>query len=488
MNKITLFLLTAVLTLTFSCKKEVEKQQHKEEITKYLKQQITMQEIPGLALAVVKNGTLIYEGYFGESDREKHTKVSEKTIFPLYSVTKLMVSTAVMQLVQQHKISLDDSLSIYFKDLPKSWNDVQIKHILTHSSGLPDFQIMEWHLSDEEAWNKIIKEEKHFSAGHKFEYNQTNYWLLAQIIEKVSGKSFEDFIFEKQFPNAGASVVMNSDFTDKFLNRAVRYDFSPEKKVYENMPVKGTSRFYAANGINANLKSLIKWNALFDGDMLLKPAQKNQLWKPFEFENGKDSFLHGWHVYTSPNDSSYGFTGGAHTGIRKFVDKDLTVILLTNGYKYFHIHNDIINKVAGIIDASLINEKADTQHKLLASFLQDDIQTAIATYHRVKKKNPEKEIDKNTPHSYENTLNNMGYLFIKHSNVADAIQLFELNTLENPTSSNCFDSLGEGYFINNQLALAKENYEKALVLNPGSDSAIDMLKKIEAQSKTQQDD
>lgn len=472
-------MLFTALILIVSCEKEPVKALNKEEITTYIKQQMDIQEIPGLALGVINNGELVYEGYFGESDREKHTKVSDKTIFPLYSVTKLMVSTAVMQLVQQHKISLDDTVATYIRNLPESWQDVQIKHILTHSSGLPDFHFMEWHLSDEEAWGKLIKEERHFPVGNQFEYNQTNYWLLAQIIEKVSGTSFEKFILENQFPNAGNAVVMSSDFTDRFLNRAVRYDYNIEKKQYVNLEIKGTSRFYAANGINSSLKELIQWNTLFDSDFLLKTAQKRQLWKPFEFTNKQDAFLHGWHVYNFKGNKSYGFTGGAHTGVWKFVAKDLTIVLLTNGYKYFPVHNDIINKVAGIVDAQLKNEKADVQYKIVRSFLQDDIQKAITNYYLVKKENPETNLDKKTSYSYENTLNSIGYTFLNQSKTTEAIQIFELNTKENPTSSNCFDSLGEGYLKDNQLVLAKKNYEKALSLNPGSETAIEMLEHIQ---------
>ena len=100
----------------------------KNEINTYLQMQLEFQEIPSLALAVIKKGEVIYEGYFGNTDLKNSIPVSKKTIYPLYSVTKLIVTTGVFQLIEQKKISLEENISKYIKNLPENWNLYRITY------------------------------------------------------------------------------------------------------------------------------------------------------------------------------------------------------------------------------------------------------------------------------------------------------------------------------------------------------------------------
>ena len=483
MTKIKSIVFLLSLILICSCEKSSTKKELKTEIETYLKEQIQIQQIPGLALGVIKNGKIIYEGYFGQADIENNTPVNENTLFPVYSITKLIVSTGVFQLIEQNKISLEDDISIYIENIPKDWQHIKIKNLLTHSSGLPDFGVIDGDISDADIWLRIINEEMHYETGDRFEYNQTNYWLLARIIEKISGSSFGEFIINNQFKKSANNIVFSSDLSDNFLNRASRHEFNNEKGKYDISKIYGGERYHAVNGLNITLRGLIEWNKRLDNNQLIKKTTKQSLWKPFDFKNKQDQFLHGWHTYEFKNGSSYGFTGGAHTGFRKFIKNDLTVIIFTNGHKYFSTHNDIINRVAGIIDENLIDKKAIVQHKILAAFLTKDIEKAIEKYYVVKNSNPEnkEEIAGKPWLSYENTLNSLGYLFLEKNNVKNAIKIFELNTIENPKSANCFDSLAEVYFTDNQLSLSKNNYEISLALNPENESAKKMLNDIEKQ-------
>ena len=483
MTKIKSIVFLLSLIFIYSCEKSSTENRMKKEIETYLKEQMQMQQIPGLALGVIKNGKIIYEGYFGLADLENNTPVNENTLFPVYSVTKLIVSTGIFQLIGQNKISLEDGISKYIENLPKDWQNIKIKNLLTHSSGLPDFYLKEGRISDADIWLRIINEDLHFETGDRFEYNQTNYWLLAKIIEKISGASFEEFIINNQFRKDTNNIVFSSDLGDNFLNRASRHEFNNEVGKYDISKLYGGKRFHAVNGMNITLRELMKWNNRLDNGSLLKNKQKQNMWKPFEFGNKKDEFLHGWHTFKFKNDSSYGFTGGAHTGFRKFVNNDLTVIVFTNGHKYFSTRNDIIERVAGIIDENLIDKKVIIQHKILAAFLTKDIEKAIKKYFVVKNQNPENE-DEITGRpwlSYERTLNSLGYLFLEKNNVKNAIKIFELNTTENPKSANCFDSLGEAYYADNQLFLSKNNFEISLTLNPENNNAKKMINLIEKQ-------
>tara|TARA_R110001592_G_scaffold22214_5_gene88669 strand:- start:6629 stop:8086 length:1458 start_codon:yes stop_codon:yes gene_type:complete len=480
MTKIKLTLLLLSLLFIYSCQKSSAEKELKNEIESYLTEQIQMQEIPGLALGVIKNGKVVYEGYFGKADLENNTPVNESTLFPVYSITKLVVTTAVFQLIEQDKISLEDDVSKHLENLLEAWQGLKIKNLLTHSSGLPDFFVNEGNTSDADIWSRLITEQMHFEIGNQFEYNQTNYWLLAKIIEKISGTSLEEFIINNQFEEGTKEIIFSSDLGENFSNRASRHEFNNETAKYDISKIYGGKRYHAANGMNITLKALMEWNNRLDNDVLLTPEQKNNMWKPFPFGNGRDEFLHGWHTYSSKNGNAYGFTGGSQTGFRKLVKNDLTIIVFTNGYKYFSPHNDIINRVAGIVDENLRDEKAIVQHEILAAFLTKNIEEAIEKYRLVKASNPETEaqIAGRSSLSYESTLNALGYLFLQ-KNIKDAIKVLELNAAENPQSANCFDSLGEAYFADGQLSLSIETFLMSLDLDPENSNAKRMINLIE---------
>lgn len=272
--KSIIFLFSLFISCSYeenSTEKEV-----KEEIETYLNEQIQMQQIPGLALGVIKNGRVVYEGYFGKADLETNVLVSESTLFPVYSITKLIVSTGIFQLIEQNKIALEDDISKYLEDLPKHWQPIKIKNLLTHSSGLPDFYVKEGNTSDADIWTRLTNEEMHFETGNQFEYNQTNYWLLAKIIEKISGVSFKNFIINNQFQNGAHDIIFSSDLSDNFSNRASRHEFNNEKDKYYISKIYGGKRYHAANGLNITLKELIEWSNRLDSGYLLTSEQKKQ--------------------------------------------------------------------------------------------------------------------------------------------------------------------------------------------------------------------
>ena len=479
MKSFKIIAIALLIIVTNSCNNTKNKQgkslNRNNEINTYLQRQLEFQEMPSLALAVVKNGDVIYEGYFENADLGNTTSIDKNTIYPIYSVTKLMVTTGVFQLIEQNKISLDDYISKHINNLPESWKSIKIKHLLTHSTGLPDISFAQAEKSDEEMWNLLIKKDRHFDLGYKFEYNQTNYWILAKIIEKITNLSFEKYIINNQFKDVNSGLVFSSDFVDSIPNRVKRYDYNSTQKKYINLTLKGGKRFHPANGLNSTLKNLIQWNKQLDDNKLLNESTKRKMWMPFKYNDSTSKFQHGWHNYPLKNINSYGFAGGAHTGFRKFTEKDITIILLTNGYKYYPNYNEIINHIAGIVDNDLKDEKTDLKNKITYEFLMNDFNKAFQTYEKLKSK----KLYKITPSDFERTLNQLGYILINHHKTEKAIKVFELNTQEHPESANCYNSLGEAYFNNKQLKLALHNFKKAVKLNPSDSYAKKMIKKIE---------
>lgn len=470
-------LVLSFLSLAISCfsqKTENSKKGLKQKIDNYLKATIEVNEIPGSAVAVIKNGKVIYEQYYGKSSIEENTLVDENSIFRLYSTTKLISAVGVFQLIEKNKLSLEDKIYKYLDNLPKEWQDVKIKNLITHSSGLPDivkFEDIPYTLDENEKWARLYKKPMEFETGDNYSYNQTNYCLLTKIIEKITGFTFEDYVLKNQFPSIKKGVVFSANASEFISDRVIHHVFNLEKKEYERFNADHGQIHNSGSGLNITLKEFIAWNERLDKNILVSKATKNSMWNQFEFKNKKDDFLNGWSVYSTNNIKSFGFSGGYMTAFRKFTTSDLTIIFLSNGYKYFNVEEKVINHIAGIVDERLIDKKLLVEEQITATFFKNDIAKAKQTYFALK--------SKNSTLYFEDVLNMIGYTLMNSDRLNDAIKVLEFNLEENPKSFNAFDSLAEGYFNNGQLEFSKQNYLKSFELNPENTNAKEMVNKID---------
>ncbi|WDF57494.1 serine hydrolase [Flavobacterium sp. KACC 22758] len=465
-----------LFVLNFSFGQNTNNKLTEQKIDSYIKEVIEVNEIPGVALAVIKNGKVIYEKYFGKASLEDNKAVDKNTAFKIFSTTKLITNVGVFQLIDKGKLSLEDPISKYLENLPKEWQDIKIKNLLTHSSGLPDFvkfNDISISIPYSEKLAVLSKKPMEFATGNEYRYNQTNYLFLAKIIEKITGQTFEDYILQNQFPSIQSGVYFSSNFGEAHPNSAFRYvDYNFETKKYTKSTTNSGFDAHSSNGLNITLQNFIKWNKNLDNDIFLKKETKYSMWKPFSYGNQTDRFGYGWEITPLNKILSYGFSGGNETAFRKFVNNDLTIIFLSNGHKYsnLYIHSQVINHVASIADPSLTDEYLLADEKITQDFLKLDIDKSTQNYFNLKKIHPEWD--------FEFRLNAIGYTLMNYGRINDAIKVFEINTKENPKSGNAFDSLAEGFFNNNQFEISKENYKKALELNPDNTNAKEMLDKI----------
>lgn len=448
-------------------------------VDNYMKETMRLHQVPGAALAVIKNGKVIHQQYYGKASLEQNTLVNEKSMFRIYSTTKLTTVTGIFQLIEQGKLSQEDAIGKYLPHLPATWKAVKVKHLLTHSSGIPDLIRFPGDLSEQDLMAKLVKQPMEFPKGKLFYYNQTNYWLLAQIIAKVSQTTFEEFILKNQFMiaqnNPKTGVFFSSRSTDNIPNRIVKYDYKSQKQQYKKSRHNAGKYGHPGNGLNITLNAMIKWGQKLSTNELLKPATKSLMWTPFKYNNNKDKFLRGWGIYNVNGQPSYGFTGGGVSGFRRFPKDKITIIFMSNGYRYFPIHNRLINHIAGLVSPNLQDKAQLLEQQIIQAFLKQKTSQAIKTYKKIK--------NQLTDVSFEGLLNSLGYTFLSEGKTQNAIAIFELNTKEHPTSGNVYDSLGEAYFVAQKYSLAKKNYTKALELTPNSRNAQRMLQKIKSVRK-----
>jgi CubicO group peptidase (beta-lactamase class C family) len=322
------------------------------EMNAYISEIQKQYNIPGLALAIIKNDSIIHENYYGLANIEMSAPVTNKTLFPLFSTTKVMSVIAVHQLIEQNKLSLDQYISDFLDDLPKNWKKIQIKHLLTHSSGLPDIVN---YTDDKEAIakQKVYKDAIKFSIGKKFDYNQTNYWLINRIFQKLTQKTLSTYIIENQFPNTSQSVVYEGNNLNVIENLSYGYVNTANSKQYLKRNWSFPEYEYGAAALNMTLQAFIEWDKKFENGTFISEKTKAQLFTPFNYEEKRD-FTYGLDLIHLNGDLSYGFSGGVATAYRKFTNKNLTIILLANGMfiptdKLKGI-NEVINTIATMAD------------------------------------------------------------------------------------------------------------------------------------------
>lgn len=324
MQRIFIFLLFLISSSTVFSQ---DKNTSDKDIDRYIKKIQETYRLPGLALAIVRDGKVIHRGNYGFANLEFSTPVSNDTLFPLFSSTKIMSVIAVHQLIEQGKLSLDDELGHYLDDLPLAWRKVKVIHLLTHSSGLPD--IVEYENDEEKAAKeKIYADPIKFTMGDQFDYNQTNFWLLNRLFQKILHKTLSTYVIETQFSGAQSEAIFEGNNLKVIKNLSVGYNNSGDQLYKRNWHFQEYN--YGAAGLNISMNAFLEWDKKLDDGRFISSVSMKKMLTPFAYAKARD-FALGWDYIPLNGKVTYGFTGGMSTAYRKVPEDKLTLILLANG-------------------------------------------------------------------------------------------------------------------------------------------------------------
>lgn len=304
-------------------------------------------------ILVAEKGKIIFQKSYGIANEETNEKLNIQTSFELASISKQFTAMGIVQLQKEGKLSYSDLISKYIPEL-KYYENVTIKNLLNHTGGLPDYMdIMEknWDKSKIAKNEDVIeifaqlKPEKEFEPNQKYSYSNTGYLLLGTIIERVSGKSFEEYLNEKIFTplKMENTFVYQRRYNPKKVNNyALGYIYSDSLKqniVPDDAPeeeyVIYLDGIVGDGMVNSNLIDLFKWDRALYGNELVNDEDKKLIFSSYPTENKEETgYGFGWFVR---NDSLYGkrviHTGrwaGYLTIIERHIDTDKTIIQLIN--------------------------------------------------------------------------------------------------------------------------------------------------------------
>lgn len=310
-------------------------------IDDYVKERMRQLRLPGLALVVARDGAVVTTRTYGSADLARKAPVTRDTVFELGSVTKQFTAMAVMMLVEEGKVSLDASIATYLPDVPDHWRRITVRHLLTHSSGIqeylsvPDLAEKVHAAADHDEITRILFESLplEFAPGDTWAYSNSGYLLLGNIIERVSGKSYWEFLRERVFEPLEMRSTRSSDPRAKIRNRAAGYGWA-EGRFEAREPVAENA--YAAGAIVSTIQDMARWEAALHSRRLLKEASYEEMWTPLSLSRGGTppfSYGFGWVIdrhHGEPVVLHSGGTPGFSSAIHRYLKDGVSVIVLAN--------------------------------------------------------------------------------------------------------------------------------------------------------------
>jgi CubicO group peptidase (beta-lactamase class C family) len=303
----------------------------------FVQEEMTRLRIPGVALAVLREGRLFKAKGYGQANVELGVPVHVDTIFQSGSIGKQFTAAAVMLLVEEGKIGLDDPVGKFLESAPEAWKAITVRHLLTHTSGIKTYSPSDLDYRKDYSEPELLRIAAgfplDFQPGEKWSYSNTGYILLGMIIRRASGKFYGDFLRERVFAPLGMETARVIDEADIVPNRAAGYRLV--NGALKNQEWVSPSLNTTADGsLYLTVLDMAKWDAALAGERLLKRASLEAMWTPVTLKDGKTHpYGFGW-ALAKANGHPVIEHGGAWQGFLNFIarypDERLTVVVLTN--------------------------------------------------------------------------------------------------------------------------------------------------------------
>jgi|GEM_PF-893517 len=335
-------LLAFALVIPFFCLA----QKTNPEIDRYIKKEMQELGIPGMAVAVVKDGKVMHNNTYGIANIEYNLPVTANTSFQIASVSKLFTSTLVMKWIQEKKLGLEDNISQYITASPTIWEPIKIKHLLAHEGGIRWPSTLGGYLGTAAATgvrvqplDTLVQQLKDsslvFEPGTRQMYQNGDYFVLQYILEKIGGKSIEQVFKDELFKPLG---MTGSGFDVEVRNHPYQTMLPVANKSQnftkgKNGPLifKGfySPASYCAGGMFLSLSDAIKWTIALDREVFITKNSQEQIIRRTPVNGGFTQL--GWTIQDNEKHLMTGHSGGPGLGdVIRFPDEKLTIIVLSN--------------------------------------------------------------------------------------------------------------------------------------------------------------
>ena len=436
-------------------------------------------DVPGLSIALIRKGKLVWSGAFGVSNADTKKPVDANTVFEAASLSKPVFAYAVMKLVDEGKLALDSPLNGYLGNNYDVVNDDRInlitaRRVLSHTSGFPN-----WRGNDRTKTLLI-----HFKPGEKFSYSGEGMVYLSRVVERITGLRFEEFMQQYALRPLGmtaSSYIWRSRYDSL---KAYRHDLLGRLSGRNQPPDGKEDTAHDHGNAAASLQTTALDYARFVIALMkgygLKKATWQQMLTP---QIGVDSTYPpiawglGIGLETMPEGEylwHWGDNGDAKAYVTAFLPEKNAVVYFANGSNGLSITREILDDAIGGDHPALAHLNYDRYNSPARALLKEAISkgAAEALQHYLERRNGQL-ID-------ESSINQLGYVLIGMKRIDDAILIFTQNTVDYPQSWNVWDSLAEAYMDKGDKEKAIADYERSLRLNPGNTNGAEQLKKLKS--------
>lgn len=437
------------------------------------------------SVLIADQGKVVYKKGFGMANMEWDIPNKPNTKHRLGSITKQFTAMLILQLAAADKLDLHAPVTKYLPDYPKESGDkITTHHLLTHTSGIPNYTSFPGFFEEEsrnpytpdEFVEKFANKDLEFTPGEKFNYSNSGYFLLGVIIEKLSGKTYEQMLLDNIFSPLDMKDTGYDNHRVILKNRATGY--KKNGNTFVNSEYLDMSIPYAAGSIYSTVENLYVWDQALYTNKLLPQKYMALYFKPYIPSFGKTFYAYGWGVgkdiIGNTKDSidvisHGGGINGFNTIISRTIsDKSLVVLLNNTGGAPL---NQMTRAIRGIMHGKTYDlPKKSLAYDFLEVIQDKGLEAGVAHFNTSK--------DSDNFDLNEDEMNQIGYQLMGNGKIEEAAQVFKLNIDAFPKSPNVYDSYGEALMSLGKNDLAIKNYKKSVEINPANQNGIDMLKKL----------
>lgn len=292
----------------------------------------------GVSIGIFKDDKIIYQAANGYADIENKIKITDSTNFRLASFSKQFTAMCIMILRDEGKLSLENNLVDIFPNFPEYGKKITIKHLLTHTSGLIDYEDL---LTDEDYQvldSDVLKimmsiDSLYFEPGESYRYSNTAYALLAMIVEKISGIRYCDFLEQRIFKPLGMrNSVAYRKGINEVKNRAYGYAYNDGMVVYSDQ--SNTSAVWGDGGIYSSVKDIFEWDKSLYTEKIISKSTLEEIYTVYSKTDRENTgYGFGWYIDSFNGVKRYYHTGetcGFRTVFQRYPDKHLSIVVLAN--------------------------------------------------------------------------------------------------------------------------------------------------------------
>ncbi|GAB5554324.1 MAG: hypothetical protein Sapg2KO_39150 [Saprospiraceae bacterium] len=476
--------------LLFSCTKEEKQIISPEtlEIKNALLKQQELFDAPGIAFGLIKNDTIIYADAHGVKSRVTAEPMSTSSLFHMASVSKPFVATAIVQLIEQGKIDLEEKLIHYlpyYTMADERYKDITIKHMLTHTSGIPNIDDYEWDKPqyDDGAAERYARSQKNFeldfTPGEQYSYSNPAFDILCDVIAKTSGMTFEDYMKKNIFEPIGMknSTFFKPEVPENLATQPHVLGDSLQITVSEIYPYN--RRHAGSSTLHSNVEDMLRWARVYlnkgsiDGKQIFS-EESYKLLTSVHSPEGERKVCLSWFLGTINDSEIYNHTGG-DTGYATFFgfipEHKSAVVMMTNTDRFWAANN-----AASLLKNAVFNDtlrsKGPIHLKLKDYILTDGIEKVKEIYYAEKQKTPQNYIFDS------GDIDDLGYWLMDRNYLQQALDVFMFNTELEPEYAGWVDSVGDAYKAMDRIDLAIKWYRKALEMKPDQTFSREKLNEL----------